>query len=205
VCGVGINDSESPILKRVLIDGRETRWKCPYYVKWNNMMERGYSAKCKAQRPHYQDVTVCPEWHLFSNFRSWMQQQDWEGKSLDKDLLAPGNRMYSPQHCCFISNSVNSFLTNSAKSRGEWPQGVYFEQYQKRFRATICIGQGKQKNLGNYTSPEEAHKAWLKAKIALADVLADQECDQRIANALRNYYREYVDPWFADQELPLAA
>ena len=115
VCGVGINDADYKVeLKRVVgrVNGkpiREIDWICPFYYKWRNMLVRGYSRKLKDRHKTYEECYVCEEWLRFSNFKAWMEQQDWEGKQLDKDLLVIGNKLYSPSTCCFVSRQVNSF------------------------------------------------------------------------------------------------
>ena len=39
-----------------------------------------------------------------------MEQQDYIGKVLDKDLKVTGNKIYSPETCLFISPKVNGYL-----------------------------------------------------------------------------------------------
>lgn len=46
--------------------------------------------------------SVCEEWLTFSNFKRWMEQQDYEGKALDKDLLVSQNKTYSSETCVFV-------------------------------------------------------------------------------------------------------
>lgn len=187
------------------VDGRNViTWRCPFYRRWSKLFERSYGRWVKEQKPCYQDTTVAKEWHLFSNFEAWMQQQDWEGKHLDKDLLVPGNREYGPETCCFISPQVNTFLAIAKYGKRNLPTGVYVTKNGTRFYATITTGD-KQKFLGAFSTPEEAHTAWLHAKIDYADYLATLESNPRIADALRQRFRNYVDPWFEDQNLPLAA
>ncbi len=47
---------------------------------------------------------------------------------------------------------------------------------------------GKTEYLGNYLTPEAAHYAWRAYKHTLACMYADQEPNQRIANALRTRF-----------------
>jgi len=39
-----------------------------------------------------------------------MERQDWEGKHLDKDILIPGNKIYSPDRCIFVSSLINLLI-----------------------------------------------------------------------------------------------
>ena len=114
------------------------------------MLERSYSEKFKEKHPTYKDVTCCEEWLTFSNFKSWMEQQDWEGKDLDKDLLVYQNKIYSPETCCFLSHKINTFLTTSAKIRGDQPIGVYWHKRDKCYISKIRTGNRKFEVLGYF-------------------------------------------------------
>ena len=85
----------------------------------------------KELRPFYKDITCCQEWLIFSNFKSWMKQQDWEGKQLDKDLLIYQNKIYSPETCVFVDRKINQFLVKSNNSRGKYPLGVSYRNKNK--------------------------------------------------------------------------
>ena len=74
------------------------------------MLQRCYSESHLVRQPTYKGCSVCEEWLTFSNFKSWMEQQDWEGKQLDKDLLVYKNKIYSPETCVFVSSVINSFF-----------------------------------------------------------------------------------------------
>jgi hypothetical protein len=65
-------------------------------------------------------------------------------------------------------------------------------EQSKPYRATIKVGSGT-KHLGYFSTPEEAHQAWLKAKIELAKELAAEQTDPRIAKALINRYENYKE------------
>lgn len=39
-----------------------------------------------------------------------MIKQDWADKQLDKDLINPNNKLYSPETCFFISGTLNRML-----------------------------------------------------------------------------------------------
>ncbi|AMR57277.1 hypothetical protein vB_PsyM_KIL4_0027 [Pseudomonas phage vB_PsyM_KIL4] len=188
ICGVGINDADYPVTSRA--DGKY--WKCPFYSAWKGMIERGYSAYTKDRRPTYKDKYVCNEWLVFSNFKAWMETQDWEGKQLDKDLLVPGNKVYSPETCVFVSPLVNTFLTESTASRGEWPIGVWLHTQCGKFQAK-CSNPftKKSEHLGLFENPHDANKAWLARKLELAFRLAEMQTDAKIARLLIKRYSEY--------------
>ena len=185
VCGVGINDADYPVSPRV----NSKKIKCPFYRRWENMLKRCYSAVDQAKRPTYIGCTVCDEWLTFSNFKMWMEGQEWQGKQLDKDLLVEGNRVYSPDTCVFIDIMTNSFTIDCGAARGSWPIGVILHKYNGRFSARCSNPFSKeQEHLGYFACPQEAHKAWLARKHELACQLADLQSDVRVAQALRLRY-----------------
>jgi len=181
---VGYTESGKRILKQV--------WLCPFYRKWKNMLHRCYSQNLQQIRPTYKGCSVIEKWHYFMNFRAWMEQQDWQGKELDKDLLFPGNKEYSEETCVFVDRNVNSFLNGNARNRGECPIGVSVhkekDKYQAQCRDVIT---GKIKHLGYYTNFDEAHQAWLTYKLEQAKILAAQQTDPRVAKALIERYENY--------------
>lgn len=165
--GFGINDADYVVVISETIvwdvDKQLTKlvWKCPFYSTWKSMVERCYSKKYLDKKSSYNGCSICEEWKYFSNFKSWMETQDWEGNRLDKDLLIRGNRVYSPDTCIFVSQQVNSFITESQATRGDYPIGVSLRKSGGKFSACCRDGTGKLKSLGYYETPEEAHQAWL--------------------------------------------
>ncbi len=87
----------------------------PPYNCWKHMLVRCYSKNYHSTRETYTDCTVTPEWHNFCNFERWFLENSKEGYHLDKDLLVQGNRIYSPDACCFIPPQLNSVIVEKAK------------------------------------------------------------------------------------------
>ena len=186
VYGVGINDADYAV-NSVGPDGKRRR--CPYYEVWRSMLTRAYSPKFLATRPTYIGVTVCKEWHSFMAFRAWMETQDWEGKHLDKDIIVPGNKVYSPATCAFVPCQINNLLVDRAAARGEFPVGVDWHRQTEKFQARVREN-GKQRHLGLFTTPEAAHLAWRKAKARVVRTAARECDDPRVsAGLLRHSYR----------------
>ena len=190
--GVGINDADYVIARNeILLSGKQRRtWVCPFYSKWTEMIKRCYSEKYQTNKPTYRGCTVCEEWLTFSNFKAWMEQQDWEGKQLDKDLLVKGNKVYSPDTCIFVDNIVNAFTTEREHGRGEYMIGVSWQKANRKFRAACSNTNGKQEYLGLFDTELEAHLAWKKRKHEYACQLAESELvsDPRLAEALKTRY-----------------
>lgn len=197
--GVGINDADYKISKNSVVgfteEGKRIQkldWICPFYLRWRGMLERSYSEKYHAKYPSYIGCHVTPEWHYFMTFRKWMVEQDWEGKELDKDLLVPGNKLYSPDTCVFLTGAVNTFLIYNSSLRGEWPVGVNYDKNSGKFRAQgNLVVEKKRKSLGYYEKVEDAHQAYLTFKFEQAKILASQQTDPRVAKALIERYENY--------------
>ncbi len=190
VYGVGINDADYHTRKCLKVDGKwKAVWVCPFYSTWKKMLERCYSDKLQNRHPTYVGCSVVEEWKTFSKFKSWMEQQDWKGKQLDKDLLVHSNKIYGPDYCVFVDRTVNNFVTESTATRGEWPIGVHWDKGKKKFRAG-CSNPftKKMEKLGRFTCPNEAHNAWLKRKRELAHELAAIQTDCRVSKALIDRY-----------------
>ncbi|HHN2558986.1 TPA: hypothetical protein ACRMP4_006574, partial [Pseudomonas aeruginosa] len=89
--GVGRNDADYNVYQ--FIDGE--RHMCPFYSRWKGMLERCYGKRYENSSA-YVDCKVDERWLSFMAFREWMQERPWKGNHLDKDLLRPGDKMYSP-------------------------------------------------------------------------------------------------------------
>lgn len=187
VHGVGINDAIYSVTANKVVDGRKTQsWICPIYLAWRSMIGRCYSDLCQEKHPTYRGCSVSAEWLTFSKFHSWMSVQDYAGNHLDKDILVPGNKVYSEESCVFVSPKLNTFLNSLSASRGQWPIGVYCHKPSGKFNA-LCRNPftGKQESLGLFESPEEAHEKWRARKHQHACSYADIQTDPRVAAALR--------------------
>ena len=155
------------------------------------MLARCYTERIHKKSPNYADCTVVEDWHLFSNFRKWMETQEWEGLHLDKDILVPGNKVYSPETCVFVTQEVNAFYNDHGRARGPWPIGVTFHKKTFQGKCTDVL-LGKEIHLGTFQTPEEAHAAWLDHKREQAWILASRQKDARVAKALIDRYENYT-------------
>lgn len=199
ICGIGINDADYIIHEyrfEINEDGKKLRiptWTCPYYTRWTNMLKRCYDPLHRAAFPTYEGCYVCDEWIYFTNFKAWMEQQDWQGNQLDKDILFPGNKVYSPDTCVFVSPKVNSFILEHNAGRGPWPLGVSQEKKTGKFIAQCypVLRTKANSKIGIFDTPEEAHQAWLTYKTEQAYILASMQSDQRVAKALIDRYENY--------------
>lgn len=187
--GVGINDV--PGSGKQL---KQSPYKAHYYTVWYSMLKRCYSPKeqSKLLMQSYIGCTVDPRWHYLSNFKQWYDEQgDVTGKQLDKDIISPGNKVYGPDTCFFVSPQLNTFFVKQDRHRGKNPIGVRHDirPLKKPFRCMIRDGTGKKKYVGYYSTPEEAYQAFIQAKKELLlEKFILPETDQRLKQALYNVY-----------------
>ena len=170
VYGIGVNDADYPVMP--VVDGVQV--VCTYYSTWKSMLLRAFSKEFHKRQPTYADVTICEEWLSFMKFHEWMECEDWENKSLDKDIRIPGNKVYHPDGCCFVTPEINLLLAPRARGVILW---------DGRYRATICI-YGKRKHLGYFPTVNEAEQAYKKAKKAHIKEVAATQTDARIRDGL---------------------
>ena len=201
VFGVGINDLgyRTQVNEWVTENGgkriRKSVFICKYYATWKHMLERCYSKKFLERKPSYIGTSVCSEWLYATAFKKWMQQQDWCGKSLDKDIIVPRSKLYSPDTCAFVLQATNKFVIARDAGRGEYPIGVCLDKHIGRYKAQ-CNNPftRKPEHLGLFSTPEEAHEAWRKRKHELSQLVAATEADLRVVEALKNHYS--FDEWY---------
>ena len=141
VHGVGVNDLGYRVRVREELpkDGgrrvRNTVFLCKYYAVWRDMLTRCYSKNFLESNPSYIGTSVCSEWLSATAFKEWMEQQDWRDKCLDKDIIVPRSKLYSPNTCAFVLTATNSFVTARDASRGDLPVGVSLCKPTGKYRA----------------------------------------------------------------------
>ena len=173
---VGVNDAPFPVPSND-----------PFYRFWVQMLFRCYG-KPGCSNAAYRDCSVSEEWHSFMNFRSWILKQDWEGNQLDKDLIVPGNRIYSPEFCCLVPRPINML-----PHRLNEPN-VALEDRGKPWGARINF-RGKHTWLGQYETREEAVRVWKLARAKNAEQVLHEyrqtgrKIDDRVCEAIESIIR----------------
>lgn len=184
VCGIGINDADYPVAWYELNeDGVMKQKRCPYYDKWRGILKRCYDEAELKKRPKYRGCYICGEWVYFSNFKAWMEKQDWEGKHLDKDLLIYDNKEYGPNTCLFVDPRVNTLL-NPATRVNKLPVGVSFNKKMRKYTAQIQDINSRVLYLGQFDDPIEASKVYYEKKIEIARLLCKESKDERVITSL---------------------
>lgn len=137
-----------------ICDVRNTKRNRRAYDLWYGMLER-----CKKLHA-YRDCSVCEEWKTFSNFKKWHDENYIKGYALDKDLFSNGEKVYSPNTCCYIPARLNSMLSFSKKSMNGLPVGVrLLDTKSIKYTSSVLID-GKMSYLGTFDTKEEAFRAY---------------------------------------------
>ncbi len=168
----------------------------PLYELWTGIIDRAYNEERMLKAPTYSDVTVCKEWLCFQNFAAWCEGQEFfkarddKGKPyhLDKDTLSSGDKIYSPETCCFVPRAINNLFTKRGNARGDCLIGV-FRSGESKFKAQHACFNGKR-HLGTFDSEESAFFAYKKAKEYYIKQVAELwkgKIDEKVYLALINY------------------
>jgi hypothetical protein len=169
---VGINDADYVVTN------------CLYYRKWKQMLRRCYSSSYQVKNSSYIGCIVCEEWKHFSNFKMWMMSQDWGGKELDKDILFPDNKVYSPDTCVFVNKEVNELFSKKNK-HGVF--GIHYSKLRDRYiLRSSTVGGKKPKYSGCYVTLEEARVASNQMRRDYIREIALKQKDDRVKDAILN-------------------
>lgn len=168
------------------------------YIVWHNLLQRTLNNNRKQNLPTYEDCKLCDEWKDYATFKEWYYNPIngyKEGYQLDKDLLVPGNKTYSPDTCCFLPKYINIFFRERIKTDG-LPKGVKRNgnKYQARFmkKGKLFLFKGE--------TPEEAFTKYKEAKEQYIKEMASEyysrgEITEKVYNALMCYKVQMYDKY----------
>ena len=148
------------------------------YNRYWNMRARCYNENQREYYKGYKGCTVCNEWLEDSqSFYQWSDENYYvvsgERMEIDKDILVPGNTVYSPETCIFVPKRINSLFSNCIETKKRMlPLGVSYISEQGKYFAS---GQhdGKTVRLGIFDTPEEAFAAYKEFKEGEIKRIAD--------------------------------
>ena len=186
---------------KVSENGKDT--KC--YKTWSHMLRRCYDEKFHKRELTYKDCEMSERFLNFQTFGNWDEENyykiEGEKMCLDKDILVKGNKIYSPETCVYVPQTINNLFTKRQNGRGAEPIGVTYNKRDDEYRVqcnlfNIKSGKSKRKHLGSYDNPEEAFKTYKQFKEKYIKQVADHYKDkipQRLYQALYNYEVEIDD------------
>jgi hypothetical protein len=180
-------------------NGKNTR----VYSTWRHMLQRCYSEKFQEKHPTYITCEASEEWHNFQNFAKWYNENyyeiEGERMDLDKDILVKHNKIYSPETCIFVPQTINKLFVKCDRSRGESVIGTtpVNGKYQvKCYLLNPKTGKSKNEYLGYYDSQEKAFEVYKYYKEKNIKEVADYFKDEipvKLYNALYSYEVEITD------------
>lgn len=175
--------------------------KC--YEVWVKMLQRCFDEKFQIKRPTYKNCEVCKEWLNFQVFAEWFYNNYYEIEGekmcLDKDILIKGNKIYSPDTCIYVPQTINTLFVKCNKSRGNYPIGVSYHKMSKKFMAHCNVydyKKNKKINLGYYSTPEEAFNVYKEFKEKYIKEVADyykNKIPTKLYDAMYRYEVEIID------------
>ena len=167
-----------------------TNNNCVEYVTWKDMLERCYSEKDKNDHMSYFGISeVCDEWHNFQNFAKWHDENYYEVNErlhLDKDILIPGNTLYTPDRCLLIPQRINELFTCKVNGNG-LPVGITKTakgKYNARYN---------EEKLGTFDTLEEAFEKYAQKKEETIKRIADEYINIIPKKAYDAIYRYKVE------------
>jgi hypothetical protein len=163
------------------------------YKVWSNIFMRCYDEKYQENHLSYKDCSVDSKWWNFQVFAEWFEEGYKESFHLDKDILFKGNKVYSPDTCCFVPQEINNLFTRKQNSKGGLPLGV--RKSGIKFIAVTSKNNDKV-YLGTFDTIEEAFQAYKTAKEEYIKEMADEwkdRIEENVHQAMYNWTIEIVD------------
>lgn len=136
----------------------------PVYNVWRTLLGRCCTEKHREQFPAYADCTVCEEWLCYQNFAEWWNKNMYhvgtERMHLDKDIKFKDNKIYSPETCIIVPQSINELFHASGRKIKD-KDLPYTIKRVANGRFSVAY---KSKSLGIYNTVEESVEVYLAEK-----------------------------------------
>ena len=173
------------------------------YQTWHRMLQRCYSKEYHKKNPTYIDCEALEEFHNFQNFGEWDEDNYYEIEGevmcLDKDILVKHNKIYSPETCIFVPQTINLLFIKNDKNRGESVIGT--SPFKGKYRTDCYLinpktGKSKKEYLGTYDTQEKAFQVYKYHKEKNIKMVADyfkKEIPNELYDCMYNYEVEITD------------
>lgn len=148
-------------------------------VLWFNLVKRLKGSGIRNEtyidcENKFKDFQIFAEWcQTEPNYRT--KDEDGKFYHLDKDILFPNNKIYSPETCCFVPSKLNMVLSKGNNKANNHLIGTSKEPRSGKFIAHVAgLDYTKSGYIGIYHTEIEAHRAWQLGKIeALHNAVKD--------------------------------
>ena len=179
--------------------------KC-YYV-WRGMLRRCYDKQVWEKEPTYKNCSVCEEWHNYTNFKKWYEENYYEipneNMQIDKDILFKGNLIYSPKTCCICPAKINSLFVKKKTKEYKNKNGLIEININRKtvkgktyiyYCSRVCINNKRETHY--FKTKEEAFKDYKNRKEQEIKRVADlykNKIPKNLYDAMYNYQVEITD------------
>lgn len=119
------------------------------YTAWANMFQRCYDENYHIKKPTYIGCSVVEEWYNFQVFAKWFEEnfnhEVTDRLVLDKDILVRGNKIYSPETCCFVPYEINNKFTSRCAVKDfkevadKYKNQIAYRTYKALIDRDICL------------------------------------------------------------------
>lgn len=141
------------------------------YRIWVAMIRRCYDGKRANIYPaYYGKCIVCDDWHNYQIFAKWYSENFYiidERLHIDKDILFPQSKTYSPETCLLVPQRINELFTYRKNNDGV-PIGIAKTKTGK-FRAEY-----NTQALGTFSTLIEAFEAYKTIKEKTIKAVAEE-------------------------------
>ena len=168
------------------------------YVTWTSMLQICYSDKYQERQTAYRGCTVCIEWLNFQNFAKWYEENYYEipGEimELDKDILYKDNKIYSPDTCCFVPQSINLLFVRRNKSKEGYPPGITYQN--DKYIIDCSLFNNEYYKIESHNTLFDAFDSYKKFKEKAIKDVADKyksQIPKKLYNAMYEYKVEITD------------
>jgi hypothetical protein len=174
------------------------------YSTWRSMLQRCYDSEYHGKHSTYIGCSVIEEWLNFQNFAKWFEENYYEVPNeimnLDKDILIKYNKIYSPETCIYVPQTINKLFVKRDSKRGNNPIGVSDCENGKYIVQCWLInpetGKSKQEYLGCYETQEkgfEVYKYYKEKNIKMVADYFKKYTPERLYDSLYKYEVEITD------------
>lgn len=131
------------------------------YRIWVAMIRRCYDGKRANIYPaYYGKCIVCDDWHNYQIFAKWYSENFYiidERLHIDKDILFPQSKTYSPETCLLVPQRINELFTYRKNNDGV-PIGI------TKTKAGKFSAEYNTQTLGTFSTLTEAFEAYKTIK-----------------------------------------
>lgn len=146
------------------------------YLAWTNMLQRCYTDMKGKYASYYGIVKVCEDWLDFQNFAEWYENHYYEIPNerlhIDKDIKSSGCKLYSPDTCILIPQSINEVIRDNHRKIKDSDLPVTIRRCNKGYKVKF-----RTENLGQYNTVEECLDIYNRRKISYIKELVEEYGD----------------------------